>query len=449
MPQLLVALVGWTLFAFAGAYRWTLLPLMAGAAVLGLAVRPRIAAKPHAAVDLGLLACLVATGVQIVPLPAGLRALVSPAAQGVDRTLVIFPPGAAARAPAALTLSLDPSATAWALAMGVTFAVTFWSARAVFERGGLRRVCLGVSLCGLALAAIAFVQHARTPHLIYGFWPPVTRTSNPTPFGPFVNRNDFAAWLLLALPLVVGCGLARFQARWRGGSLGQIARALESTLDARTVAMTASATLMTAALVASLSRSGLAGGIVALATVLVLGQPRLGFRWSLTLLGLATAVLVVALQYANLSALAFRLGDSLPADLQGRLEIWHSTWPMARDFVGVGTGLGGFERGMLVYQQGSRALFFNHAHNEFLQLLAEGGLLVGVPIVWTVTAACHQAIGALRAERSPVFWMRVGAVAALAAVAVQSLWDTGLRMPANAVLFAIVAAMALHDGRGR
>jgi hypothetical protein len=31
------------------------------------------------------------------------------------------------------------------------------------------------------------------------------------------------------------------------------------------------------------------------------------------------------------------------------------------------------------------------------------------------------------------------------AVAVQSVWDTGLRMPANAVLFALLAAIALHD----
>jgi hypothetical protein len=32
------------------------------------------------------------------------------------------------------------------------------------------------------------------------------------------------------------------------------------------------------------------------------------------------------------------------------------------------------------------------------------------------------------------------------AVAVQSIWDTGLRMPANAVLFGVLAAVALHDG---
>ena len=52
---------------------------------------------------------------------------------------------------------------------------------------------------------------------------------------------------------------------------------------------------------------------------------------------------------------------------------------MASDFWLTGVGAGAFQRGMLVYQEGSRLFFFNHAHDEYLQLLAEGGLLVAVP----------------------------------------------------------------------
>jgi hypothetical protein len=41
--------------------------------------------------------------------------------------------------------------------------------------------------------------------------------------------------------------------------------------------------------------------------------------------------------------------------------------------------------------------------------------------------------------------VRAGAVGGLIAVAVQSLWETGLRVPANALLFAVLAAIAMHD----
>jgi len=40
--------------------------------------------------------------------------------------------------------------------------------------------------------------------------------------------------------------------------------------------------------------------------------------------------------------------------------------------------------------------------------------------------------------------MRVGALSGIAATAIQSLWETAIRMPANAVLFALCAAIALR-----
>jgi hypothetical protein len=51
----------------------------------------------------------------------------------------------------------------------------------------------------------------------------------------------------------------------------------------------------------------------------------------------------------------------------------------------------------------------------------------------------------LGADRSPIFWVRAGAICGVLAVAVQSVWDTGLRTPANGVLFAVIAAIALHE----
>jgi O-antigen ligase len=207
---------------------------------------------------------------------------------------------------------------------------------------------------------------------------------------------------------------------------------------------------MTAALVASLSRSGLAGLAVGLVTLGMLGWRRLGRRGSGAFAAVGIALLLVAAQFTDLGALAYRLHDTLPADMNGRVTIWRETWPMARDFLRTGIGVGAFERGMLVYQQSPRLLFFNHAHNEYLQVLAEGGLLVAVPAALAIAVGARSALRRLRSDPPAVFWIRAGALAGIAAIAVQNLWDTGLRMPANAVLFAIVAAVALHaheDGR--
>jgi O-antigen ligase len=364
----------------------------------------------------------------------GTRNALSPASEAIEQRLEFE--SQTGRRP----LTLDPGATAWALSFGVSLVLIFWSARSLFARGGAVRVMARfVGWFGLALAIIMFVQRAVTPGLIYGFWTPITRASNPTPLGPFVNRNDIATWLMLACPLVFGYLTARVSSKLvEQGRLD-----LESIAEPRTLWLAASVGLMTAALLSSLSRSGLFGATAAICVFALVSSRRVSrsrLAWSLA----GVAVLIAAASfYVNVTALAQRISYTLPSNLGGRLTVWQETWPIARDFPLTGVGVGAFERAMLVYQQSTRLIFFNHAHNEYLQLLVEGGLVLLVPALLVLAGALLAIRENVRADRTPMFWMRVGAVSGLAAVAAQNVWDTGLRMPANAVLFAIVSAAAM------
>jgi O-antigen ligase len=160
-------------------------------------------------------------------------------------------------------------------------------------------------------------------------------------------------------------------------------------------------------------------------------------------------LIALAATYANFTELMQRVSSTVPSNFGGRVTVWRETLPMARDFLGTGLGVGAFERGMLFYQTTTRLIFINHAHNEYLQFVVEGGLLLAVPVVIVLGAGFAGAARRIAEDTTPVFWIRAGALSSMAAVAAQSIWDTGLRMPANAVLFAIVAAAALHQGGGR
>ena len=70
-----------------------------------------------------------------------------------------------------------------------------------------------------------------------------------------------------------------------------------------------------------------------------------------------------------------------------------------------------------------------------------------MPAAIALVAGVALIVSRLRGDRTPIFWMRAGAVSGIIAVAVQSIWDTGLRTPANGVLFAVIAAIALHEPR--
>ena len=86
------------------------------------------------------------------------------------------------------------------------------------------------------------------------------------------------------------------------------------------------------------------------------------------------------------------------------------------------------------------------AHNDYLQLAAEGGGLLGVPILLSAAVLIAGIRRRFRDDVGSIFWIRVGAITGLLAIAAQSLVEFSLQMPANAALFAVLCGIALHDG---
>ena len=66
-------------------------------------------------------------------------------------------------------------------------------------------------------------------------------------------------------------------------------------------------------------------------------------------------------------------------------------------------------------------------------------------VLFAVAAAIPIALRRLRRSQGGTLWFRIAAASGIVGVAVQSLWETGLRIPANALLFAVLAAVLLHD----
>ena len=391
--------------------------------------------------DWTLLICLLAVAAQLIPLRPSARDRLSPEAFTVDRVAAL---DAAPAVRPSHPLSVDVASTGWALALGAAYLAIFWCARAIVSRGDVRMPLRGVVWLGLALTAVVAVQRATAPTLLYWTWKPMS--AGAAPYGPFVNKNGLACWLAMAVPLVIGYAMARHHSprRSQGGAIPG------SSLDPTQLWLGGSAVLMTGALLASLSRAGILGGGIGLLAFVLFSRKRLGSRggvaWMIAGLG---AMVVLASAYANLGSLALRLTETTERGEWGRPAIWRDTWRMASDFWLTGVGAGAFQHAMLVYQRGSRLFFFNHAHDEYLQILAEGGVLLAVPAALALVAAVALMARRLRGDQSAMFWIRGGAVAGVIAVAVQSIWDTGLRTPANGVLFAVIAAIALHDPRAR
>ena len=404
--------------------------------LIAVVVRPSVARNDVRWLDAGLVAFIALLALQLVPLPAPLRLAVSPAVRGVDLQLRLDAP-ANALDDAPQPLTVNSGATMQSLSLAVAVVLLFWCARSLFARGGIRAGARTVAGLGLAVAAFGIAQHATAPHSLY--WLRTFRYTEP--FGPYMNRSDFAMWMVMSLPLAGGYLLARMQSRQRRGGAGFSSDAFDNTALFLTLAMG----LMVAALMVGLSRSGIIGVATAGVTLWALSEDRLHRHGRAKLLAGIGAVVVVGLFYANASAVATRIADTMNQGMGGRLMIWRTTLPMIRDFWLTGVGGGAYERAMIVYQPAPHETYFNHAHNEYLQLLSEGGLLLSIPALVVIVAGVRVAGRRLATDRTPTYWVRVGAISGLTGAAVQSLWETGLRRPANTLLFAVLAAFVLHS----
>ncbi len=445
---LLLSLVAASYLLLAGGRPWTLGPLLVLAAVAALSAPRRTFRFPrqHRLLDVALVAIAAVVAVQLLPLPAPVVDALSPNAARIKAALQF----SVTPVPAWAALSIAPQRTLDAL-LSVTIGIlSFWTARAVFgASGNTRAFCRMLALLGLVAAIAALAQKAATPQLLLFSVQPEARSTNP--FGAFTNRNHFAGWLLLISTPVIGYLIARLRIqeyrdrRWA---------AIVKQFLASGAVMTALASAVTVGvLVATLSRSGVAGlGVAALVGWWV-GRPRMRLEPT-TLparLGLVGVLIIVSMAFVDVDGWVTRIEQTLTADgLFGRLTIWRETLPMIRDFWLTGVGAGAYPDAMTHYQQTrffvnsmQRWAHFNNAHSHFVQIAAEGGVLLAVPAIAALAALWTLARRSLRADKGEMFWVRVGAAAGLAGLAAQSIWDVSLTMPANAVLAGVLAGLLL------
>lgn len=429
----------WPLAAFGGRHGATAIPFSLSCILFALALRPSVSAHgPARVLDFAALATAVVALLQAVPLPRGVVDSLSPHAALLRRSLTLEP-----SVPAWLPFSIDGGATLWASAVIAGAIALFFAARAVLARGGVRQTVRGISALGFVFSFVAIAQAATAGRSIYWRFP--TEYEGPLPFGPFVNRNHFATWVIMAAPLCLGYIVARANKAdiKSAGSINRRAR-LARMADGRTLWLTAAGAVMIGALLLSLSRSGILSlaGAGVMSLFMLRRQASAGRGW--WLVAVLAVTVGLGISRADLPALTdrfIRTGSSV----ENRLRIWKDTRPVVRDFWLTGTGAGTYRTAMLYYQRSDRVVQFNQAHNHYLQVAAEGGIVLLAMVACALGALAGAVRKRLAAEKSGIYWIRAGAACGLMAVALQSLWETGLVMPANAALAAVLAAIVLHE----
>jgi O-antigen ligase len=302
-----------------------------------------------------------------------------------------------------------------------------------------------VTVIGGIVALVGIVQKPLFAGQIYGFWTP-QQIGNP--FGPFVNKNHFAGWMLMCIPLTLGLICAGLTRATRGGRRGLRQRVLWFSSDNanQILLLAGAATVMALSLTLTMSRSGMAALAVSvlITSWIVARSGDTGTSRATALMWLAgPAVVVVA--WVGIDVIVTRFADADWRALNGRRDAWTDAWSIARQFPLFGTGLNTYGVATLFYQKHDLAVHYAQAHNDYLQLAVEGGLLLTVPAVACIATFVRDVRRRFREDACcSAYWIRAGAVTSLVAIALQESVEFSLQMPGNAALFAVICGVALH-----
>jgi O-antigen ligase len=395
-------------------------------------------------VTLWLAAIAAAVLLQLAPLPLAALAVVSPhASRLISQLDVLFATGA----PIRHAISIAPASTITALALFVAFAVMMLGLARALSLTGARALAACIAALGALIALVAIVQQPLYEGKIYGVWTPLM---GGTPYGPFVNKNHFAGWMLMAVPLTLGllCAVVtratrHVQPDWRHRLIW-----LSSPDASRTLLLAAAAALMALSLVLTMSRSGILACAVSLAITsgwVIQRLPSGSTRIVAAAYVAGLTLLVIGWAGADTIAARFAIADT--NTVNDRLPIWRDTLLIVRDFWLTGTGLNTYGVATLFYQTSLPQYHLREAHNDYLQLAAEGGLLLAIPIAGAVAAFALAVRRRFRVSSGSSYWIRMGAVMGIVAIAAQSIVDFSLQMPGNALLFAVLCGIALHRDR--
>jgi O-antigen ligase len=284
-------------------------------------------------------------------------------------------------------------------------------------------VWFGMSL-GFLVSVFGILQHLTFNGKLYWFR---EMRYGGIPFGPYVNRNHFAGFAELVLPLSLVPLV-----------LGRVRRE-------RRVVVGLFAVLPVAALFLSASRGGIVSFAVQL-SVLALSMIRRR-AWGKQLFAGAVVLLLASLivTWLGVGQILERFSSlqTLEVTSGKRASMRRDTWHIFLDHPVAGTGLGTLQIVFPPYETLYDGKIVNHAHNDYLEALAETGLLGGLCCAWFLGVLVIKSLKrAQQLNDSFAGALQISGVVACTGLLVHALVDFNFHIPSNLLLFFLMAHLA-------
>ena len=248
------------------------------------------------------------------------------------------------------------------------------------------------------------------------------------------NHNHLAGYLEMVIPLALGLFLLDF----RGGKL---------------LLMIYLSFIMVTALVLSLSRGGWISFLLGLFLFAYGLMKSHYFKKKKLLLSLSGVLLALSLITLASTPVVERVISVLEkeeeAGFYARTVAWEGVFKMITERPLLGTGPGTFSSAFTKYQPPGLLRHFSKAHNDYLHFTSEIGVLLIPLIIWMIIGFFREGFYKLRSPSRLIRGVTLGAMSGITAMLFHSIIDFNLHIPANALLFTVLAALVVAPLPGK
>jgi len=281
-----------------------------------------------------------------------------------------------------------------------------------------------IMFLGFLVAIFGILQHLTFNGKLYWFR---EMRFGGIPFGPYVNRNHFAGFAELVIPTALVPLV-----------LGKVRRE-------RRFAVVVFALLPIVALFLAASRGGIVSFAAEIAVLaLLLALRRAGGRHVLAG-GVVLLLAFMLVSWLGVRQILERFSSMQSLEVTGgkRASMRHDSWRIFRDHPWTGTGLGTLPIIFPAYESLYDAKFVNHAHNDYLEMLADTGLIGALCCASFLGLLFFTSLKQLLvSDKSFAAALHLSGLVACCGFLVHSLVDFNLHMPGNALLFFLMAHLA-------
>ena len=343
------------------------------------------------------------------------------------------------------TISADPHQTRFTamqlIALMLVVLLVFRYVNTERRRSLLIHVVLGVAVTSAIYGILRQTVQRDT-----GFILPLLRPGNG--YGQFINKNHFAYLMEMAFGLGLGLiafgGVKRKHAMLYVAILLPIWTALVLSNSRGGILAMIGQLVIAALLLSYFKRSSTIGGSV-LFRLTQSRSMRLGLILTLLIaLGIGIVWVGGDRLLSNFEAVGgeFSTDRNVPSRGVTRNDIWRATLRTIADNPVFGVGIGGYWIAVTAYHNAPGTMTPQEAHNDYLELLASGGIVGSAIVVWFAFVAFKLIQKNLRTGNRAANAICLASIVGLSGALLHSIFDFGLHLMINSLVFVVLLALA-------